>query len=227
MYFASFLSYTTCLVYLNQIEPTTFRTWLRIIAKVPNARLWLLRFPDLGEKNLRELAEKWAGPEVAKRMMFTDVAPKQQHIARARVCDIFLDTPECNAHTTAADVTWSGTPLLTLPRHKYKMCSRIAASIVRAAVPPTENGKQIAEKLIAVSEEDYEKRAVAFASALRYEAGGNGAATGELMDIRRVLYEGRWTSPLFDTRRWVRDLETAYELTWSRWVDGEGGDIWL
>lgn len=210
-----------------KIEPTTFRTWLRIIAKVPNAHLWLLRFPDLGEKNLRELAEKWAGPEVAKRIIFTDVAPKQQHIARARVCDIFLDTPECNAHTTAADVTWSGTPLLTLPRHKYKMCSRIAASIVRAAVPPNQEGKQISDKLIAESEEDYERRAIALASGVKYEAGGNGIATGELMEIRKVLYEGRWISPLFDTKRWVRDLETAYELAWRRWVDGEGGDIWL
>ncbi|RPB21661.1 TPR-like protein [Terfezia boudieri ATCC MYA-4762] len=212
---------------LYKIEPTTFRTWLRIIAKVPNARLWLLRFPDLGEKNLRELAEKWAGVEVARRIIFTDVAPKQQHIARARVCDIFLDTPECNAHTTAADVTWSGTPLLTLPRHKYKMCSRIAASIVRAAVPPTTEGKRISDKLIAESEEDYERRAVNLASGLKYERGSNGIAIGELIDIRKVLFEGRWTSPLFDTKRWVQDLETAYELAWKRWVDGEGGDIRL
>lgn len=181
----------------------------------------------MGEKNLRELAEKWAGLEVAKRIIFTDVAPKQQHIARARVCDIFLDTPECNAHTTAADVTWSGTPLLTLPRHKYKMCSRIAASIVRAAVPPTTEGKRISDKLIAESEEDYERRAVNLASGLRYERGSNGIATGELVDIRKVLFEGRWTSPLFDTKRWVQDLETAYELAWKRWVDGEGGDIRL
>lgn len=181
----------------------------------------------MGEKNLRELAENWAGLEVAKRIIFTDVAPKQQHIARARVCDIFLDTPECNAHTTAADVTWSGTPLLTLPRHKYKMCSRIAASIVRAAVPPTVEGKRISDKLIAESEEDYERRAVNLASGLRYERSCNGFAIGELMDIRKVLFEGRWTSPLFDTKRWVQDLETAYELAWKRWVDGEGGDIRL
>jgi len=181
----------------------------------------------LGEKNLRELAEKWAGPEVAQRIIFTDVAPKQQHIARARVCDIFLDTPECNAHTTAADVTWSGTPLLTLPRHKYKMCSRIAASIVRAAVPPTTEGKKISDKLIAESEEDYERRAVNLAGGLKYERGCNGIATGELMDIRKVLFEGRWTSPLFDTKRWVQDLETAFEVAWKKWAAGEGGDIRL
>ncbi|KAJ6444201.1 nicotinamide N-methyltransferase [Purpureocillium lavendulum] len=92
---------------LYKIEPTTFRSWLRILARVPKAVLWLLRFPEPGEGNLRATAKAWAGSEVASRLIFTDVAPKSQHIARARVCDLFLDTPECNAHTTAADVLWS------------------------------------------------------------------------------------------------------------------------
>ncbi|KAI5810081.1 glycosyl transferase family 41-domain-containing protein [Peziza echinospora] len=266
---------------LYKIEPTTFRTWLRIILKVPNARLWLLRFPEQGEHHLRELAVKWAGPEVASRIIFTDVAPKQHHISRARVCDVFLDTPECNAHTTAADVTWSGTPLLTFPRHTYKMCSRVAASIVRAAVPEgLQGGKEKIEKLIVGSEEEYERRAIELASGLKYmvkkvpratsvdkpneltglgstnalgkkeEKTGEGEnkrpekrarveqdvevetsevviATGELVEMRKILYEGRWTSPLFDTKRWVEDLERAYEQAWARWVEGKGGDIWL
>ena len=107
------------------------------------------------------------------------------------------------------------------------MCSRIAASIVRAAVPPTPDGMRVAERLIADNEEDYERRAIELASGLKYERGCNGFGAGELVDMRKVLYEGRWTSPLFDTRRWVRDLETAYELAWKKWVDGDGGDIWL
>ncbi|KAG9973514.1 UDP-N-ACETYLGLUCOSAMINE--peptide N-ACETYLGLUCOSAMINYLtransferase, partial [Aureobasidium melanogenum] len=94
---------------LYKIEPTTFRTWLRILSQVPNSILWLLRFPDVGEMHLKRTAEAWAGPTVAARIIFTDVAPKHLHISRARVCDLFLDTPECNAHTTAADCLWSGT----------------------------------------------------------------------------------------------------------------------
>jgi hypothetical protein len=106
----------------------------------------------------------WAGAEVASRVKFTDVAQKHQHIARARVCDLFLDTPECNAHTTAADVLWSGTPLLTLPRYKYKMCSRMAASILKGALPKSAEGAQAAKELIASSDEDYEEKAVRLAS---------------------------------------------------------------
>lgn len=191
--------------------------------------LWLLRFPDLGEDNLRETALRWVGAEVASRIIFTDVAPKHQHISRARVCDLFLDTPECNAHTTAADVLWSGTPLLTLPRYEYKMCSRMAASILRGALPRNTDGDRAAEELIADSDKAYEEQAVELGSDLVYptSAGMQGMGKGRLMELRKLLYESRWTSALFDTRRWVQDLESAYSEAWRRWVVGEGGDIWL
>ncbi|KAF1912857.1 glycosyl transferase family 41-domain-containing protein [Ampelomyces quisqualis] len=209
---------------LYKIEPTTFRTWLRILERLPNAILWLLRFPDLGETNLKQTAYMWAGPEVANRIIFTDVAQKHQHISRARVCDLFLDTPECNAHTTAADVLWSGTPLLTLPRYNYKMCSRMAASILKGALPKSSEGLQAAKELIATSDEDYEEKAVRLVSDCVYYGH---RPTGRLSQLRRMLYESRWTTPLFDTKRWVRDLEEAYEIAWKKWEKGEGGDIWL
>ncbi|MCJ1306429.1 hypothetical protein MMC25_000071 [Agyrium rufum] len=231
---------------LYKIEPTTFRTWLRILARVRNAYLWLLRFPELGEEHLRETAMKWAPEHVVKRLIFTDVAPKSQHISRARICDLFVDTPECNAHTTAADVLWSGTPLLTYPRYDYKMCSRMAASILKGALPKTPEGERAKEDLIVGSDEEYEERAVRLANELSYElvvrSGRKdrntssgiqnyieewGVGKGRLCDLRKLLYEARWTNALFDTERWVSDLEDAYEEAWRKWVAGEGGDIWL
>ena len=191
--------------------------------------LWLLRFPELGELNLRQTALQWVGAEVASRIIFTDVAPKHQHIARARVCDLFVDTPECNAHTTAADVLWSGTPLLTLPRYEYKMCSRMAASILSGALPRNAEGQRAAADLIVANDEAYEEQGVELASDLAYPLNESekGFGKGRLTELRKLLYESRWTSALFDTKRWVQDLETAYEEAWRRWVAGEGGDIWL
>ncbi|KAJ0421869.1 glycosyl transferase family 41-domain-containing protein [Aspergillus carlsbadensis] len=212
---------------LYKIEPTTFRTWLRILARIPNAVLWLLRFPELGEHNLRETAVAWAGEETASRIIFTDVAPKNAHIARAKILDLFLDTPECNAHTTATDVLWSGTPLLTLPRYRYKMCSRMASSILSSALANNENGRQAREELIATSDEDYENKAAHLCRGLHYEIGGEGRGIGRLFELRRMLFEERWRSSLFDTNRWVRDLEEAYERVWNHWLNGEEGDIWL
>lgn len=214
---------------LAQIDPTTFRTWLRILQSTPKAILWLLKFPELGERALRKTAEQWAGPEVTSRIRFTDVAPKQQHISRARVCDLFLDTPECNAHTTAADVLWSSTPLLTLPRYEYKMCSRMAASILKGALPKSLAGEQAARDLVAEDDEAYEKIAIKLANSISYHmtAGGYGQANGRLWELRKLLFDAKWTCALFNTRRWVSDLEQAYEEAWRRWVEGIEGDIYL
>ncbi|KAI6093042.1 glycosyltransferase family 41 protein [Hypoxylon rubiginosum] len=214
---------------LYKIDPSTFRTWLRILSNVPNAILWLLRFPELGESNLKRTAKAWAGEEVASRIIFTDVAPKQQHISRARVCDLFLDTPECNAHTTAADVLWSSTPLLTLPRYPYKMCSRMAASILKGALPKTREGDEVASELIASDDADYENLATRLASSLSYRRveGQYCEGHGRLAEMRKILFEAKWTCALFDTHRWVDDLEQAYEEAWRRWEAGEGGDIYL
>lgn len=202
---------------------------MRILDRVPKAILWLLRFPDLGENNLKRTAKDWAGPSVAKRIMFTDVAPKHLHISRARVCDLFLDTPECNAHTTAADVLWSSTPILTLPRYKYKMCSRMAASILKGALPRGEEGNQAAKELIARDDDQYEEFATALASSMSFRRlpSGQMEALGRLAELRKLLFDSRWSCALFDTRRWVRDLESAYGEAWRRWVANEGGDIYL
>ncbi|ERS99208.1 hypothetical protein HMPREF1624_04406 [Sporothrix schenckii ATCC 58251] len=219
---------------LYKIDPTTFRSWLRILAGVPNAVLWLLRFPDLGEPNIRKTALKWAGKSVADRIIFTDVAPKALHINRARICDVFLDTPECNAHTTAADALWSSTPLLTSPRYDYKMCSRIGASVLKGALPKDAAGQQAAAELIAEDDDQYEKMAIKLASGMAYRqvACANGVGTygegeGRLADLRKMLWDHKWECGLFDTRRWVRDLEDAYTEAWRKWANGERGDIYL
>ncbi|KAG0086516.1 hypothetical protein BGZ92_008080, partial [Podila epicladia] len=146
---------------LYKIDPQIFKVWLQILARVPNAILWLLRFPAAGEPHLLRTANEWAGPSVASRVIFTDVAPKQVHIHRGRIADLFLDTPECNAHTTAADILWSGTPILTFPKYGHKMCSRVGASIAYA----TGHGNE----MVVSTEEEYEERAIAFAQGCRWE----------------------------------------------------------
>lgn len=45
-------------------------------------------------------------------------------------------------------------------------------------------------------------------------------ATGPLADLRRWLYLNRYRIPLYDTLRWVRNLEKGLEEAWRRWVVG-------
>ena len=110
------------------------------------------------------------------------------------------------------------------------MCSRMAASILKGALPKDPHVRAQAERdLIASSEEEYEALAIKLGRGLQYPSEGRavGFGRGRLVDLRKMLTESRWTSGLFDTRRWVRDLEDAMEEVWDMWVRGEGGDVWL
>lgn len=105
----------------------------------------------------------------------------------------------------------------------------MAASILRGALPKTAEGEQVAVELIAENETEYEDAATELAGGLSYTMTdeGYGQGTGRLAEIRKLLWDSRWQCGLFDTRRWVNDLESAYEEAWRRWVSGKGGDIYL
>ena len=83
-----------------QYDPETFTTLSKILRRVPQSVMWLLRFPPYGEPRIRaEAAARGIDPA---RIIFTDVAAKPVHIRRSGIADVFLDTPLCNAHTTGA-----------------------------------------------------------------------------------------------------------------------------
>lgn len=105
----------------------------------------------------------------------------------------------------------------------------MAASILKGALPRNPEGARAAEELIAEDEDDYEALATRLAGGLSYTMtnGQYGEGHGRLAELRKTLFDAKWTCALFDTRRWVRDLESAYDEAWKRWVAGEGGDIHL
>lgn len=103
----------------------------------------------------------------------------------------------------------------------------MASSILSSAVPDSEAGQKAREELIATSDEDYENKAIRLCLGFQYARGGSGRAVGRLSELRKMLFEHRWESRLFNTRRWVGDLEEAYERVWKKWVNGEEEDIWL
>lgn len=49
------------------------------------------------------------------KIIFSNVAAKEEHVRRGQLADICLDTPLCNGHTTSMDVLWTGTPVVTMP----------------------------------------------------------------------------------------------------------------
>lgn len=177
---------------LYKIDPVTFASWMSILKRVPNSVLWLLRFPPVAEQNLLAEARKLGVRE--DQFVFSDVAPKTEHILRGFLADLFLDTPAYNAHTTACDILWAGTPLITVQGDK--MASRVAGSILHAAG---------LDELICEDLATYEEKAVELAT-----------DSEKLFAYRRHLEDSRENSALFDTTRWVKNLEAGLFLAWKK-----------
>lgn len=187
-----------CFNQLYKMDPDIFTTWCNILKRVPSSALWLLRFPAAGEMRLRAYAAaQGVHPD---QIIFTDVAMKGEHIRRSALADLFLDTPLCNAHTTGTDVLWAGLPMVTLPLEK--MATRVAGSLCLAT--------GVGEEMIVNSMTEYEEKAVSLA-----------LNPAKLQDLTNRLKAVRLTCPLFDTARWVRNLERAYCKMWNQYCSGQ------
>ncbi|KAK9141040.1 hypothetical protein Scep_010721 [Stephania cephalantha] len=186
-----------CFNQLYKMDPEIFNTWCNILKRVPNSALWLLRFPAAGETRLRAYAA--AQGVDPNQIIFTDVAMKNEHIRRSALADLFLDTPLCNAHTTGTDVLWAGLPMVTLPLEK--MATRVAGSLCLAT--------GLGDEMIVNSMKEYEERAVSLAMNPR-----------KLQALTNKLKSVRLTCPLFDTSRWVRNLDRAYFKMWNLYCSG-------
>ena len=132
---------------LYKIDPPTLRSWVRVLKTVPNSVLWLLRFPAVGEPNLKAQVMALGLPQ--ERVVFSPVAPKEEHVRRGQLADVCLDTPLCNGHTTGMDVLWGGCPMVTMPLET--LASRVASSQLTALGVP---------ELVAASRENYEEIAI-------------------------------------------------------------------
>ncbi|GAV00493.1 hypothetical protein RvY_11332 [Ramazzottius varieornatus] len=189
------------LVYCNfnqlyKIDPEVFQVWCNILKRVPNSVIWLLRFPAMGEINL-QLRAAVHGIAPA-RFIFSNVAPKEEHVRRGQMADVCLDTPLCNGHTTGMDVLWAGTPMVTYP--KETLGSRVASSQLNALGMP---------ELIATSIEDYEEIAVRLGTDQDY-----------LKAVRAQVFRSRLTSPLFNTKLYTQNLEQLFLKMWDRYAKG-------
>jgi len=169
-----------------KITPPLFDIWMRLLACVDGSVLWLLEGNASIRANLcKEAAVRGVAPE---RLIFAGRTTPEQHLARQRLADLFLDTLPYNAHTTASDALWVGLPLLTVPGRSFP--ARVAASILQAANLP----ELIAEDLAA-----YETLALKLA-----------LDPAALKAIRDKLTASRANLLLFDTHRFTRNLEAAY-----------------
>lgn len=179
-----------------KITPATFEGWMRIIAKSPGSVLWLYVDNEAAKNNLLTSAERQGIDPV--RIYFANRVPFAEHISRLQAADLFLDTFPYNAGATASNVLRVGLPIITRMGESFP--SRYCASLL--------NGLDVQE-LVCDTQQSYEALAIDLAS-----------NRDKLLAIRRKLAENRTKTSLFDTLKFVKNLESAYEAIWSRYQAG-------
>jgi predicted O-linked N-acetylglucosamine transferase (SPINDLY family) len=181
-----------------KIDAAIFAAWMRVLAAVPDAVLWLSGVGPGARRNLEQAAAR-SGVAPTRLVFAARVAGKAEHLSRHRAADLFLDTHVYNAHTTACDALWAGLPVLTCPSPGFP--GRVATSLLHAVGLP---------ELSVTTLADYERTAIELAR-----------APDRLAGLKARLERNRRTMPLFDTASFTRGIERAFETMAARNARGE------
>ena len=168
-----------------KIDPPSFERMLAVLRGVPGSVLWLVSAGDAADTRLRGRAAT-AGVD-AGRLKFTPHLPHADHLARFRHADLFLDTRQYNAHTTASDALWAGCPVLTTPGTTF--ASRVAASLATHLGLP---------ELVAAGDAAFIEAAIAI-----------GRDANRRATLQARVDAARSSSGLFDMRGYARDFAAA------------------
>lgn len=186
-----------------KITPPVFRLWCELLRRNPSAVLWLGFQSEPAQANLcREAQAQGIG---AERIVFAPWRELPDHHARLALADLALDTFPYGSHTTGSDMLWAGVPLVA--RLGDTFAGRVSASLLHAVGLP---------ELVAQSDEDY----LVVADALAKDS-------ERCRAIRQQLCAVRATAPLFDTRRFGRDLGRLFRAMWLNHVTGRHAVIHL
>ena len=180
-----------------KIRPQEFDIWMRVLLKIEGSVLWLRNSNEWSQTNLRSHVETFGVDP--SRLIFASRVPMDEHLARHKLADLFLDTFTYNAHTTATEALWTGLPVVTKAGKGFS--ARAAASLLTAAALP---------ELITETEQEYEELILHLAS-----------NPGRLAQVRKKLADNRLSTPLFNTELYTRHLENGYEQAYQRYFDGK------
>jgi predicted O-linked N-acetylglucosamine transferase (SPINDLY family) len=179
-----------------KITPIVFDSWARILNRVEKSVMMIYVSNKLAEKNLiKEIKLRGIDPA---RLVFGTKLTRNEYLDRYRSADLFLDTFPYNAGTTASDALKMGLPILTLNGNSFN--SKEAANIISAV--------NLSE-MITTSQEEYESLAVELANnPMKYRT------------IKDKLVDNLSDAPLYNTRLFAKNIESAYKTMFDRYHKG-------
>jgi len=174
-----------------KISSVEFKVWMNILDNVKNSILLLLVDEEITKQNLlKEINKFKIQPKRVKFLNFTNI---EDHLSRHSLVDLYLDTFNCNGHTSAVDALYSGIPVITKIGKSFS--SRVCASILNACDMSELVTKDISE---------YYKLAIKISE-----------NKSKFEDIKYKLNNNLIEKPLFNTRKYVDNLEKAYSLAFA------------
>lgn len=176
----------------RKLTPKTLDLWCKVLKQAPKAHLWIMGPGD----NIKD-AFRRRGIALA-RLHIAEKTPYDRHMDRTALADLGLDTFPCNGHTTTSDMLWAGLPVVTRQGHSF--AGRVSESLLHAI------GLQ---DLVAEDDKAFVQLAAGIA---------NNPEKARALKTR--LAENRKTYPLFDSVRFCRHLEKAYEMMAGRARNG-------
>ena len=179
-----------------KISPNEFDIWMRLLTKVENSVLWLRQSNQSSNINMKNEAQKRKVDP--SRLVFADKISMDEHLARQRFADLFVDTFAFNAHTTAAEALWAGLPVVT--KAGLGFAARVAGSLLNAVGLP---------ELVTETEQDYEELILELAT-----------TPIKLAGIKEKLAANRLTQPLFNTDLYTKHLENGYQQAYENYFKG-------
>ena len=180
-----------------KITESEFDIWMRVVAKVEGSVLWLRKSNQFSEINMRKEAKRRNIDPT--RLVFAERIPIDEHIARQKLADLFIDNFAFNAHTTATEALWAGLPLVT--KRGEGFAARVAGSLLSAVG---------LHELITHDEKAYEALILKLATSPK-----------KLDKIKKKLETNLLSHPLFNTEQYTKHLENGYRQAYQKYFDGE------
>jgi protein O-GlcNAc transferase len=184
---------------LMKLNDHVLDLWCAVLRYVPESQILICAFnfyelPEEIEKTYRRFESRGVSRE---RVCLEDWDKNRlEYISLYNKIDIALNPFPYGGGTITVEAIWMGVPVLTKRGDRY--LSRITDSVLHNVG---------LEEWIAEDEEDYIRKALAFAS-----------DPEKLGDIRNTLRERALASPMFNETLFARDFEDAMQGMWGTWL---------
>ena len=101
----------------------TLLAWKRILSECQDSVLWLLEPGDTVKDDMKSIFG-----DAFNRLVFAQKVSVEQHLARIKFANVFLDSFPYGAHTTASDAIYNGIPIISMSGRYFQ--SRVSWSLM-------------------------------------------------------------------------------------------------